>query len=163
MKGGRCRSRRRARSSYTRSGLWRRNARGGGHGAARRFRRASWTRLTQYRQLRPFVVQDALIHPRGAWETRGARVPAKGQIYHPDRPQKWENSRWGHRTTRGNQKKLEFLQLPMAGPRGAGGMGASGPHRPRPKPTTSCDNLARLVSALGLKCLHLIAHMTPAC
>ena len=80
-----------------------------------------------------------------------SRVPALSQIYYQDRPQNGEYSRWGHRTTQMNQKNPKFLQPPMAGPRSAGGVGASGPHRPRPDTAASCDNLARLASALGLK------------
>ena len=60
----------------------------------------------------------------------------------------------------------EFLQPPMAGFRGAGGMGASGPNRPRPETADSCDNLARLSSEPGLKWCHPVPQLeqpAPCC
>ena len=65
-----------------------------------------------------------------------------------------------------NQKNPEFLHPPMAGPRGAGGMGASGPNRPRPEPADSCDNLAHLSSEPGLKWCHPVPQLeqpAPCC
>ena len=64
-------------------------------------------------------------------------------------------------------KKIpEFLHPPMAGPRGAGGMGASGPNWPRPETADSCDNLARLSSEPGLKWCHPVPQLeqpAPCC
>ena len=73
------------------------------------------------------------------------RVPAQSQIYYPDPPQNKKHVKrpplyyafgiQGPRVVNPaerNQKNPEFLQRPMAGPRGAGGMGASGPNRPQP-------------------------------
>ena len=74
-------------------------------------------------QNRPKIV--VRFAPRG--EGTGAE-----QIYYPDPPQ---NGIQGPRVVNPaerNQKNPEFLQRPMAGPRGAGGMGASGPNRPQP-------------------------------
>ena len=79
------------------------------------------------------------------------RGPAQGQIYYPDRPQNRENSRWGHGPPERNQKNPEFLQPPMAGPRGRGRRGCTGLNRLHSDTAESCDNLARLACAPGFK------------
>ena len=78
------------------------------------------------------------------------RVPALAK-FTTRTVRKMGNILGGDTGSKRKQKNSEFLQPPMAGPRGAGGVGASGPHRPQPEPAASCDNLARLASAFGLK------------
>ena len=57
------------------------------------------------------------------------------------------------------KKNPKFLHPPMAGPRGACGMGASGPVGTRPETAESCDNLARSSNEPGLKWCHPVLQL----
>ena len=90
------------------------------------------------------------------------RVPALSQIYYQDRPQNGEYSRWGNGPHKQKQKNPRISAGADGRSAARGGVDASRPGKARPEPAASGDNLARLASALGLKCLHLPTQLTPA-
>ena len=94
------------------------------------------------------------------------RVPAVSQIYYQDRPQNGNilggDTGGVQNLTTKIKKTPNFCSRRWQDRAARGGVDASRPGKARPEPAASGDNLARLASALGLKCLHLPTQLTPA-